>query len=193
VGCTAHPHFIYASAVVQFRLVPCVQVAYLVEAPSPFLGRFDAAFLTLPREVLVTVMRKHQRYFPVEDAATGQLKPAFVTVKQQASSLLFKAAAAMGIVHCVMFSLGPRSFAILIVGIRKQASVPGPLGSCGHGLYLAFDIRGRTSVRSLLGTSGSSPFVAYAFVSILALLLTVCRSCAGGEWARGFGRGPARQ
>lgn len=63
-----------------------MQVAYLVEAPAPLLGTFDAAFLTLPREVLTTVMRKHQRYFPVEDAATGQLKPAFVTVCQLFSS-----------------------------------------------------------------------------------------------------------
>eukprot|EP00898_Chlorokybus_atmophyticus_P000855 jgi/Chlat1/1770/Chrsp134S00111 len=56
------------------------EVANLVEAPAPLLGSFDASFLELPREVLVTVMRKHQRYFPVEDSKTGRLLPHFVTV-----------------------------------------------------------------------------------------------------------------
>eukprot|EP00741_Cyanophora_paradoxa_P009065 tig00001466_g8778.t1 len=57
------------------------EVANLVEGPTPLLGSFDAAFLELPREVLVTVMRKHQRYFPVEDAADpDRLLPHFVTV-----------------------------------------------------------------------------------------------------------------
>jgi glycyl-tRNA synthetase beta chain len=44
------------------------EVANLVETPFPCLGSFDAAFLELPREVLVTVMRVHQRYFPIVDA-----------------------------------------------------------------------------------------------------------------------------
>ncbi|GBG74740.1 hypothetical protein CBR_g19146 [Chara braunii] len=56
------------------------EVKNLVESPSPILGKFDETFLELPREVLVMVMRKHQRYFPVEDSKTGQLLPAFVTV-----------------------------------------------------------------------------------------------------------------
>lgn len=65
------------------------EVARLVEAPLPLLGSFDRKFLDLPRDVLVTVMRKHQRYFPVEEAeragegADGgrkRLLPAFVLV-----------------------------------------------------------------------------------------------------------------
>lgn len=63
------------------------EVARLVEAPLPLLGSFDPKFLDLPRDVLVTVMRKHQRYFPVEEEAgeegTGaekRLLPAFVMV-----------------------------------------------------------------------------------------------------------------
>lgn len=63
------------------------EVANLVEAPVPLLGRFDERFLELPSEVLVTVMKKHQRYFPVEDArgaggAAGgrRLLPAFIAV-----------------------------------------------------------------------------------------------------------------
>lgn len=56
------------------------EVANLVEVPCPIDGSFDADFLQLPKEVLVMVMRKHQRYFPVEDSATGKLLPFFVTV-----------------------------------------------------------------------------------------------------------------
>ncbi|MBX6377106.1 MAG: glycine--tRNA ligase subunit beta [Clostridia bacterium] len=56
------------------------EVTYLVEHPTAFVGRFDPSFLALPREVLTTVMRVHQRYFPVEDGA-GHLLPAFVAVR----------------------------------------------------------------------------------------------------------------
>eukprot|EP00740_Mantoniella_antarctica_P015918 CAMPEP_0181369404 /NCGR_PEP_ID=MMETSP1106-20121128/12754_1 /TAXON_ID=81844 /ORGANISM="Mantoniella antarctica, Strain SL-175" /LENGTH=1063 /DNA_ID=CAMNT_0023485887 /DNA_START=49 /DNA_END=3236 /DNA_ORIENTATION=- len=56
------------------------EVVNLVESPTPILGDFDPAFLALPKEVLVMVMRKHQRYFPVEDPLTGALLPHFVTV-----------------------------------------------------------------------------------------------------------------
>ncbi len=56
------------------------EVTNLVEAPTAFLGRFESEFLALPRDVLVTVMRKHQRYFALEDAA-GKLMNAFVAVR----------------------------------------------------------------------------------------------------------------
>ena len=56
------------------------EVVNLVESPTPILGSFQAEFLALPKEVLVMVMRKHQRYFPVEDPATGELLPHFITV-----------------------------------------------------------------------------------------------------------------
>src|SRR5579885_2347634 len=39
------------------------------EWPVPLLGGFDSRYLSLPREVLVTVMRDHQKYFAVEDQA----------------------------------------------------------------------------------------------------------------------------
>jgi glycyl-tRNA synthetase len=42
-----------------------VEVANLVEAPTALLGSFDRVYLDLPREVLISVMKKHQRYFPV--------------------------------------------------------------------------------------------------------------------------------
>lgn len=48
------------------------------EWPVPVVGRFDAAYLELPREVLVTSMREHQDDFAVE-GADGKLLPLFVT------------------------------------------------------------------------------------------------------------------
>ena len=54
-------------------------VTHLTEWPDVLLGNFEAAYLELPEEVLVTVMRDHQKYFAVEDAA-GKLAPHFLTV-----------------------------------------------------------------------------------------------------------------
>ena len=54
-------------------------VVNLTECPSVILGSFDPEFLTLPQEVLVTVMRDHQKYFAIEDA-DGKLSPHFLAV-----------------------------------------------------------------------------------------------------------------
>jgi len=54
-------------------------VVNLTEFPGAILGSFDGAFLSLPEEVLVTVMRDHQKYFAVEDAS-GKLAPHFLAV-----------------------------------------------------------------------------------------------------------------
>ena len=54
-------------------------VVNLTEFPSAILGSVDPEFLTLPEEVLVTVMRDHQKYFALEDAS-GKLLPHFLTV-----------------------------------------------------------------------------------------------------------------
>lgn len=54
-------------------------VVNLTEYPSAILGNFDPQFLELPEEVLVTVMRDHQKYFAVEDAR-GKLAPHFLAV-----------------------------------------------------------------------------------------------------------------
>src|SRR5712671_769333 len=54
-------------------------VVNLTEFPSAALGSFDPQFLALPPEVLVTVMRDHQKYFALEDAE-GQLLPHFLAV-----------------------------------------------------------------------------------------------------------------
>ena len=55
------------------------QVTHLTEWPAVISGDFPAEFLTLPEEVLVTVMRDHQKYFAVEDKQ-GALAPHFLTV-----------------------------------------------------------------------------------------------------------------
>jgi glycyl-tRNA synthetase beta chain len=54
-------------------------VVNLTEFPSVILGNFEREFLVLPEEVLVTVMRDHQKYFAVEDAS-GKLAPHFLAV-----------------------------------------------------------------------------------------------------------------
>jgi glycyl-tRNA synthetase beta chain len=60
------------------------EVTALTEWPVALAGRFEERFLTLPREVLISTLEDHQRYFPVEDA-TGRLLPAFITVSNIAS------------------------------------------------------------------------------------------------------------
>src|SRR5258708_29279621 len=54
-------------------------VTYLNELPSVIHGDFDPAFLNLPDEILVTVMRGHQKYFAVEKR-NGELAPHFLAV-----------------------------------------------------------------------------------------------------------------
>lgn len=54
-------------------------VTNLVEWPFVMVGRFDQRFISMPREVLITVMKKHQKYFPVQDK-TGKLVPYFMLV-----------------------------------------------------------------------------------------------------------------
>lgn len=54
-------------------------VTQLTEWPSVVMGGFEAEYLTLPEEVLVTVMRDHQKYFAVEDES-GKLAPYFLAV-----------------------------------------------------------------------------------------------------------------
>ena len=54
-------------------------VVNLTEFPSALLGGFDPQFLALPEEVLVTVMRDHQKYFALE-GVEGKLLPHFLAV-----------------------------------------------------------------------------------------------------------------
>ncbi len=54
-------------------------VTNLVEYPVPVAGKFDKKFLELPKEVLITAMREHQKYFAVTDKS-DQLMPCFIAV-----------------------------------------------------------------------------------------------------------------
>jgi glycyl-tRNA synthetase beta chain len=54
-------------------------VVHLTEWPTVVMGGFEAEYLALPEEVLVTVMRDHQKYFAVE-SADGKLAPHFLAV-----------------------------------------------------------------------------------------------------------------
>ncbi|MED0674777.1 glycine--tRNA ligase subunit beta [Aneurinibacillus thermoaerophilus] len=56
------------------------EVIHLVEYPTVLSGSFEKEFLEIPQEVLVTSMREHQRYFPVQNDK-GELLPHFVTVR----------------------------------------------------------------------------------------------------------------
>lgn len=58
-------------------------VTYLNEFPHVIAGSFDPSFLELPDEILITVMRDHQKYFAVEKRG-GELAPSFLAVINQA-------------------------------------------------------------------------------------------------------------
>jgi glycyl-tRNA synthetase len=55
------------------------EVTDLVEQPTALRGNFEPEYLRLPKEVLITVMKKHQRYFPV--VRDGKMLPHFITVR----------------------------------------------------------------------------------------------------------------
>lgn len=55
------------------------QAAFMVEYPKAICGSFDRPFLEVPKEVIVTAMKEHQGYFPLE-SETGALLPNFITI-----------------------------------------------------------------------------------------------------------------
>jgi glycyl-tRNA synthetase beta chain len=55
------------------------EVANLVEYPVAVMGTFNKDYLRVPKEVLITAMREHQRYFSVVDV-NGGLLPYFITI-----------------------------------------------------------------------------------------------------------------
>lgn len=55
------------------------EVANLVELPTPLLGSFDPEYLALPQDVLISVMKKQQRYFPIQK--DGKLMANFVIIR----------------------------------------------------------------------------------------------------------------
>ena len=63
------------------------EIANLVEMPTAVMGGFEQEYLSLPRDVLISVMKKHQRYFPVEsrkskvEGQSSKLLPHFIAVR----------------------------------------------------------------------------------------------------------------
>ncbi|HRY28749.1 MAG TPA: glycine--tRNA ligase subunit beta, partial [Elusimicrobiota bacterium] len=61
------------------------EVVNLVEHPVAILGKFDEKYLALPPEVLVTSMKKHQKFFPVYAADGRRLTSRFVGIRNGVS------------------------------------------------------------------------------------------------------------
>jgi glycyl-tRNA synthetase len=65
------------------------EVTNLIEMPTAVMGGFNEEFLALPRDVLISVMKKHQRYFPVQFSSLsatdvhggGKLLPNFIAIR----------------------------------------------------------------------------------------------------------------
>lgn len=56
------------------------EIVQINEYPTTFIGSFDTEYLKLPKEVIVTPMKDHQRYFPIENDQK-QLLPYFISVR----------------------------------------------------------------------------------------------------------------
>ncbi|WP_026893667.1 glycine--tRNA ligase subunit beta [Clostridiisalibacter paucivorans] len=56
------------------------ELTYIVEYPTPLIGRIKEEYLSLPKEVITTPMKEHQRYYPVVDD-NGNLMPYFIAVR----------------------------------------------------------------------------------------------------------------
>ena len=56
------------------------EITNIVEYPTPIIGRIKEEYLRLPKEVIITPMKEHQRYFPVVDDKK-RLLPYFITVR----------------------------------------------------------------------------------------------------------------
>lgn len=67
------------------------EVTHLVEYPTVFYGEFEKRFLDIPKEVLITSMKEHQRYFPVMNH-TAELQPFFVAVRNGTNQHIEKVA-----------------------------------------------------------------------------------------------------
>lgn len=68
-------------------------VSFLVEYPMPVLGDFPAEYLSLPKELLITVMKGHQKYFALEGKEKkGQLTNHFIIVSntKQGNAVMVK-------------------------------------------------------------------------------------------------------
>ena len=69
----------YLGGEVEFDEDLLEEITHLVEYPTAFYGEFDKAYANLPKEVVTTPMKEHQRYFPV--VKDGKLLPNFIAVR----------------------------------------------------------------------------------------------------------------
>jgi len=76
-GVHAHARAAGGNAVADAALYD--EVTALVEWPVPLTGSFDAQYLGLPREAVISTLTGHQRYFPIENES-GELLPCFITI-----------------------------------------------------------------------------------------------------------------
>ena len=57
------------------------EVVFLCEHPTPFLGSYSEDYFALPREVITTALKAHQRYFSVDSSGTDGLMPRFAAAR----------------------------------------------------------------------------------------------------------------
>ncbi len=55
------------------------EINFLVESPHALMGEFPETFLELPASILITCMKKHQRYFALQDAS-GRISNKFIAI-----------------------------------------------------------------------------------------------------------------
>ena len=70
-------HLVGGEAIIEDGLLN--EVTNLIEMPTAVMGEFNSEFLTLPRDVLISVMKKHQRYFPIQK--NGKLLAHFIAIR----------------------------------------------------------------------------------------------------------------
>lgn len=62
------------------------EVTAIVEWPIALLGEFDASFLEIPSEVIITAMQSHQKYFPLRSKQNDRLLPNFIVISNIAAT-----------------------------------------------------------------------------------------------------------
>ncbi|GAB4401528.1 MAG: glycine--tRNA ligase [Anaerolineales bacterium] len=72
-------HLVGGEAIIEDGLLN--EVTNLIEMPTAVMGEFNSEFLTLPRDVLISVMKKHQRYFPITNSQSANLLPHFIAIR----------------------------------------------------------------------------------------------------------------
>ncbi|MBI2330822.1 MAG: glycine--tRNA ligase subunit beta, partial [Chloroflexi bacterium] len=72
-------HLVGGEAIIEDGLLN--EVTNLIEMPTAVMGGFNSEFLSLPKDVLISVMKKHQRYFPISNLQSPNLLPHFIAIR----------------------------------------------------------------------------------------------------------------